>query len=113
MPEDCFHGGMKFDDEVDDFVYTCEMDGCRDPRCPYNIQEENKRYPTTNSTSGNKNPRGIGTFPYPCKCIDCEKTTNLEEISTGTYVCQHGGKIQGIYNSRYCKAFVPDTPRVN
>lgn len=45
--EDCFHGSMRFNDEIDDYEYTCEMDGCRDRRCPFNQQEEEKRYTTT------------------------------------------------------------------
>ena len=45
MTEDCMHGGMKFDEQVGDYIHTCEMDGCRDSRCPYNQQEEEKRYP--------------------------------------------------------------------
>lgn len=46
MSEDCFHGNMTFDEIVGDYIYTCEMDGCRDRRCPFNRQEEEKRYVT-------------------------------------------------------------------
>jgi len=48
MTDDCMHGGMKFDEQVGDYIHTCEMDGCRDSRCPYNQQEEEKRYPVVN-----------------------------------------------------------------